>query len=100
MLPDRLRNALARMGRAPRAYQDVFASPAGEIVLRDLARVTGVLEVGTVPGDAIMSAFNDGRRAVFLHVARQLRWTEAQVLAMARQAADGAVADAMEAEDA
>lgn len=97
MLPEAVRRALARLGRVPRAYQDVFRSPAGEIVLQDLAREAGVLAVATVRGDPTMSAFNDGKRAVWLHIARQLRWTEAQLMTLAEQAADQSVADAREA---
>ena len=58
------------------AYQRAFASPEGQIVLRDLIRESGILEVAHDPMD---SRFYDGKRAIGLHVLHRLRWSAAEL---------------------
>ena len=71
------------------AYAAVFTGPDGTAVLNDLIVEGGLLIVATVPGDAAMTHFNDGRRSLVLHVLDQLRWgaTDVAAHARARQAA-------------
>lgn len=54
----------------PRYYREIFRSEgdAGSAVLADLAAFCLAAEATYVPGDAQASAFNEGRRAVWLHI--------------------------------
>ncbi len=54
----------------PRYYRQVFDSEgdAGSAVLADLAAFCLAAEATYVPGDSQASAFNEGRRAVWLHI--------------------------------
>lgn len=84
--------------RLAHAYRDAFATPAGELVLRDVLRLAGVLEVSHAPGDAHQTAFIEGRRSMGLEVLNRLRWTEMELLALARERTGETLA-AMEARD-
>ena len=75
------RTALAR------AYREVFAGSAGHLVLTDLLRSAGVLEVATVRGDPAMTHFNDGRRSLGLLLIERLRWSEGELLKLAEDRA-------------
>lgn len=83
-LPDLLRKR-ARIGAL---YRQVFEAPGGAEVLADLLREAGLLEVSSVAGDPSMTHFRDGKRAVGLHVINRMRWTEAQLLELARRQTD------------
>lgn len=67
------------------AYQAVYASPDGALVIADILREAGILSVAHVEGDPGTSAFNDGKRAMALHVVQRLRWSEGELVALARQ---------------
>lgn len=47
--------------------------PRARLVLADLAALCGAGETSVVPGDPQGTAFNEGKRAVWLHVASMLR---------------------------
>lgn len=66
------------------AYQQVFDTPAGDMVQKDILRFCGVLEVDHVPGDPYTTAFNSGKRAAALHIIDRMRWSEAELVALAR----------------
>lgn len=51
------------------AYMTLFATVEGRDVLRDLANYCRVGTSSFVPGDPHQTAFNEGARDVFLHVA-------------------------------
>lgn len=85
-----------RIGRVPRAYRSVFETDAGAIVLRDLAKFAGALETSVEAGDPQMTAFQEGRRAVFLHIAEKLRWNERDLLKLAEASAAAAAENAGE----
>lgn len=76
-----------RWRKIPRVYQDTFQTDAGVVALRDLATFCGVLETSVMAGDPQITAFNEGKRAVFLHIANHLRWNERDVLRLAESAA-------------
>ena len=63
-----------RGGEVAAAYRAALSpsSPRGRLVLADLARLCGAGRTSFVPGDALETAFNEGKRAVFLHVAAVL----------------------------
>lgn len=50
------------------------------MVLRDLLGAGGVLAVSHVQGDPYDTAFNDGKRALALHLLQRLRWSESELL--------------------
>lgn len=66
------------------AYQSVYASPDGAAVINDILREAGILSVSHVEGDPGTSAFNDGKRALALYVVQRLRWSEGELVALAR----------------
>jgi hypothetical protein len=75
----RQRAALAR------AWKAVYATAEGKRVVQDLLREGGILSVSHVPGDSYSTAFAEGKRAMALHVAERLRWSEGELLRLAEQ---------------
>lgn len=51
------------------AYRELLATPEGKLVLRDLAAYCRVGASSFAAGDPHQTAFNEGARDVFLHVA-------------------------------
>lgn len=49
-----------------------WRDPTARLVLADLADACGVSRTSQVPGDPYESAFNEGRRAIFLYVAGRI----------------------------
>ena len=78
-------SALRRRARLGRAYHAVFGSPEGKLVLADLLGAAGMLETSHMPGDSCGTAFQEGRRSLGLHVLDHLRWTETELLRLARE---------------
>lgn len=76
-----------RYGRMPRAYQRVFYTDDGAQVLRDLAREANALSTSMHAGDPQITAFQEGKRAMFLHIVDKLRWTERDLIKLAEAAA-------------
>lgn len=58
------------------AYHQVFETPEGQIVLRDLINEAGILAVADDPSD---SRFYDGKRALALHILSRLRWSATEL---------------------
>lgn len=54
------------------AYQRVFESPEGKLVLRDLMKGCHFYET-TFTGDAIETAYREGERSVVLRIIRTLK---------------------------
>ena len=54
------------------AYQRVFSSKDGKIVLQDLAEICRITQTTFVPGDAQAIYINEGCRAVFLAIAQKI----------------------------
>lgn len=54
-------------------YRDFVASDAGQRIMRDLAQYCRVGHTSFVAGDPHQTAFNEGARDVFLHVAEMAR---------------------------
>ena len=76
---------LARLNGTRRAYHTVFDGAEGQIVLTDILRTAGMLQTSVVAGDAQMTAFNEGKRAIGLHIINHLRWSETEVMQLALQ---------------
>ncbi len=63
-------NAHGRRARpVAAAYRELLATPEGQLVLRDLAAYCRVGASSFTAGDPHQTAFNEGARDVFLHVA-------------------------------
>lgn len=71
--------------RIASAYQETFGHPAGQMTLRDILRRAGVLETSIVQGDAQLSAWKEGRRALALEIIECLRWNEMELLSLATE---------------
>lgn len=54
------------------AYQRLFSSPDGQQVLSHLMEVAGVLHSSHVPGDALQSAWREGRRQIVCAILHNL----------------------------
>lgn len=70
----------ARRGRSHDlvlAYRHAFTNRV--TLLADLAVLCSAHDETYVPGDAHQTAFNEGRRAVWLHIMRMLRLKEAEL---------------------
>ena len=67
------------------AYQRVFDSPEGKIVLRDWLNVAAVLSTPFVEGDSHATAFNAGRQSMGLHALDRLRWSEGELLQLGQE---------------
>ena len=77
------------------AYDRVFNSPEGHLVLTDILRFGGVMERGFVPGDPGHTAWNDGVRCLALHILRKLEWSPSDLAAWGRERASAALAQLM-----
>ena len=76
---------LRRQLRLRAAYRDVFATPAGELVLHDLLRRAGILSTSVVLGSPEATHVNEGRRQLALEILQQLRWSEGDLAKLAAQ---------------
>ena len=73
---DRIDQWLRFLWPAPRreevvlAYRQALApdGPASRLVLADIAHLCQVKDTSVVPGDPQATAFNEGKRAVWLHI--------------------------------
>jgi hypothetical protein len=52
------------------AYRQVFTSPAGKDVFKDLCRSCFMYTTTLVPNDPLQSAYNEGMRSVVLKIQR------------------------------
>lgn len=67
------------------AYQTVYESPDGRLVMLDIMREARILSVAHVDGDPGASSFNDGARSIGLYICERLRWSEGELIELARQ---------------
>lgn len=67
------------------AYRRLYDTPEGQIVMHDLMRRCGILEVSAEAGDAHMTYFRDGRRSIALEIMQELRWTEGELVKLAQE---------------
>lgn len=76
-----------------RAYEAVFASPEGALVLADLYRETGLLAVSHTPGDPHETAYAEGRRSIGLHLLWRRKQNFASLERLAEQGAQAGLPD-------
>ena len=74
-----------KLRRLSQAYKAVFDSPQARRVLRDLARRTGAKDSSFVQNSPDATAFNEGRRYVWLRIEAMLRLDEAQLASILTQ---------------
>jgi hypothetical protein len=74
--------AFQRRASISQAYHAVYQTPAGQTVLHDLMRKGGVLETSVEAND---SRFYEGRRSLALEICKELRWSESEMIALARE---------------
>jgi hypothetical protein len=77
-----MRNPVARLRQRRADYHAVFTSEAGRRVLADLYRFC-LMDQPCFAGDPHATAFNEGRRRVFLRILAVLRMTENDILQLA-----------------
>lgn len=75
------------------AYRNVFNSPEGELVLKDLLRKADLLSA-TAGDEAEV-----GRRQVALHILAMMGWSETELLRFHQQQADDAMREALWAQE-
>lgn len=85
--------ALRRRARFTDAYAAIYRMPEGKIVIDDLLRKSGLLEVS--PADD--SRFFDGRRSMGLEILSAMRWSEGELVMLAQEQT---LSDVREREDA
>lgn len=54
-----------------RAYAEVFKTPLGQKVLKDIFKICKIDRQTFSPGEPDVTAFNEGQRFVALYIARQ-----------------------------
>lgn len=80
-MADRIRMLLRRR----HLYRATFGSPEGRAVLADILKFCSVSQPVVVPGDPMMTGFNDGMRRVGLRIAKLANMTEEEILRLADQ---------------
>lgn len=91
------KDAERRLAEAYRALFDAKATkPQAEMVLTDLARVSGFFNTLGAPFSHDERAHFDGQRAVYGHIYRFLRMTEGEMRALQEAARVEALVDANE----
>lgn len=65
--------SLPKKGRLRAAYKACFNTPAGDIVLNDLYRFCHAMQPTHVNGNEYETAFNEGKRRVFLRIFHQMK---------------------------
>lgn len=77
--------AFRRRSALASAYTTLYRMPEGKMVIDDLLRKAGLLEVSHVIGDPSTTAFRDGRRSMGLEVLDAMRWTEGELVKLAQE---------------
>lgn len=70
--------------RKQQKYKEIFNSDVGEFVLASLFDFAGFYKQAFVPGDSHQTAFNEGKRAVALHILQMLALKEEDVRSLVR----------------
>lgn len=78
------------------AYDDLYRTPQGKMVIDDLLKRTGLLEVSHVIGDPASTSYRDGRRSIGLEIIDAMRWTEGKLVELSKEQSSERVARAEE----
>lgn len=85
-------NPLARLKQRRADYRAVFAGEAGRRVLADLYSFC-LMDQPSFAADPHVTAFNEGRRRVFLRLAALLRMSERDLLNLSLNSTDEGATD-------
>jgi hypothetical protein len=83
---------LKRRAAIANAYHAIYALPAGKIVIDDLLGKSGLLEVSPAED----CRFYDGRRSMGLEILDAMRWSEGELVQLAKEQAAARVGGAVE----
>lgn len=72
------------INRKQQKYKEAFNGPTGEFVLASLFDFTGFYKQSYVQGDPHITSFNEGKRAVALHILQLLALKEEDVRELVR----------------
>ena len=86
--------ALRRQLRVNAAYQRLFETDDGKLVLLDLLAAGNLLQTSVIVDAPHMTSFNDGKRALALHIIERLRWSEGELVALAMRRTAAQISDA------
>lgn len=79
------RAAMRKKARLAGAYQRLWDDPDGKLVFNDLLGRAGLLTTHEAPCDPDTRSFEAGQRSMGVHIVQRLRWSEAELVAMARR---------------
>lgn len=79
------RDRFAMLVRRRALYRATFGTPEGRMVLADLYAFCRVGDPVIVPGDPMLTGFNDGARRVGLRIAKMLDMSDEEILRMANR---------------
>lgn len=79
-------NAEKELKRLRQAYQEVFGSPQGELVLSDLHNFCGA-DMDSFDIDPYITSNNEGKRRVWLHIKGKRDMTDEYILRITRREA-------------
>ncbi len=54
------------------AYLQTFSTPSGEVVFKDMGKFCRAMRTSHVPGESHETAFNEGKRAVYIRAATMM----------------------------
>ncbi|MEO5375940.1 MAG: hypothetical protein H7840_17065 [Alphaproteobacteria bacterium] len=80
-----MRDRVRALFRRRHLYQATFNTPEGRVVLADLFRFCRVSAPVVVPGDPIMTGYNDGLRRVALRIAGLVNMTDEDIMRLTTQ---------------
>lgn len=66
-------------------YGLVFGSPDGGLVLRDIMKRGALLSTAFDPSVPGQTEYNLGRQSLALEILQELRWSEAEILALTQE---------------
>lgn len=90
---DQIKRRMKFQAQLAHDYRDTFErNPSGAAVLRDILRACGVLTVIEPPADADERSFAAGKRAIGIGIINRLRWSEAELVRLAREQVDDRLA--------
>jgi hypothetical protein len=81
----KLGRAMLRRSQISDTYKRVYATPDGRLMIHDLLKRAGILEVATVGGDPYMTHFRDGRRSLAQEVMDELRFDVNRIIELAAE---------------
>lgn len=76
---------LGKFSKNHKVYREVFNTPSGKMVLKDLAKFCGQNSPTYVSGDSHASAYREGMRRVFLRIQSLIDLDEGEMRKLIKQ---------------